>query len=388
VSHSLSRLVRHCILVGVAVWTVNAQLTYRVPGSAASAVLPWLGTGLSVLTLLLMIGGLIRRLPAEDRVRRFLQVLERLVTFLVLGLAVYGVVLGFNARFAVAPPQVHTSTVVALLGGEPDSTMGAAYAWADLRSWRTAGRTERVILRAWERRTLWTAKQVLVHVRPGRLGLPWIMKIEPDEEERLRSVLQFAPTASRPWKELIGTYFRRGDYDRAASLAKEYLSIYPNDRDFAIRFASDLFSASRWPAAVPILEPFLRGRPDAKVYGLLGFAMTRAGRQAEGVAVLERAIPLDPHHWWTYYALAYAHFYAGEFAEAAPWFERVLELRPNFPEIEERLRTIRSRQRNPGQRGRGRRRGPSKGCLEELGGRAVSGGPVLRSGHTCRRFRP
>ena len=350
-SRSLTRLLRHCLLVGVAVWAVNAQWTYRVPGSAASAVLPWLGTGLSALTLLLMIGGLIGRLPPEDRVRRFLHGLERWVTFLVLGLAVYGAALGFNARFAVAQPEVHASTVVALVGGEPDSTMGAAYAWADLRSWRTAGRTERVILHAWERRTLWAAKRVLVHVRPGRFGLPWIMKIESDEEERLRAVLEYAPTASRPWKELVATFFRRGDHDRAVSLAQEYLAIYPNDRDFAIRFAGDLFSASRWPAAVPILEPFMRGRPDAKLYGLLGFAMTRAGRQAEGVAILERAIPLDPDNWWTYYALGYAHFYAGALAEAAPWFERVLQLRPNFPEIEERLRAIRSRERDSSQTG-------------------------------------
>src|SRR4029453_17261897 len=84
-SPSLIRLVRHCLLLGVAVWAVNAQWTYRVPGSAASAFLPWLGTGLSLLTLFLIVGGLIRRLPAEDRVRRFLHKLERVVTFLVLG---------------------------------------------------------------------------------------------------------------------------------------------------------------------------------------------------------------------------------------------------------------------------------------------------------------
>jgi len=358
VSPSLTRLVRHGLLLGVAVWAVNAQWTYRVPGSAASAFLPWLGTGLSLLTLFLVIGGLIRRLPAEDRVRRFLHKLERVVTFLVLGFAVYGAVLGVNARFAVAPPQVHASTVVALVGGEEDSTMGAAYAWADLRSWRAAGRTERVILHAWERRSLWTAKQVLVHVRPGRFGLPWIMKIEPDEEQHLRAVLQYAPTASRPWKELVATYIRRGEYDRAVDLAKEYLTIYPHDRDFAIHFAGELFSASRWPAAVPILEPFMRGQPDAKIYALLGFAMTRAGRQAEGVAVLKKAIRLDPDDWWIHYALAYAHFYAGEFAEAAPWFERVLEFRPNFPEVEERLRAIRSRERNPDRRGLGKHAGP------------------------------
>ncbi len=97
-------------------------------------------------------------------------------------------------------------------------------------------------------------------------------------------------------------------------------------------------------------------RPDAAhvtigvVYAKQG-KMTGAGRQVEGVAVLEKAIPLDPDNWWTYCALGYAHFYAGEFADAALWFERVLQLRPNFPEIEERLRTIRSRERDSSQTG-------------------------------------
>lgn len=75
--------------------------------------------------------------------------------------------------------------------------------------------------------------------------------------------------------------------------------------------------------------------------------MTRGGRKAEGVALLEKAAALDPTNWWTFYALGYAHFYDGELSAAAPWFERVLELRPNFPEIEDRLRTIRSKRPSP-----------------------------------------
>jgi tetratricopeptide (TPR) repeat protein len=160
---------------------------------------------------------------------------------------------------------------------------------------------------------------------------------------RKRSNGAFSPTASWPRKQLIQIYARRGDYGRAIDMAKAYLAEYPNDRDFAKRFASELFNASHWALAVPLLEPLLQRKADPELYGLLGFAMTRGGGKAEGVALLEKPAALDPNNWWTFYALGYAHFYDGEFPRAVPWFERVLELRPNFPEIEERLRTIRSR---------------------------------------------
>lgn len=333
----------HLLLVVVAVCAVVAQWKYRVPGSAAFAVLAWIGTALSGLTLLMMIGGLVRRLPTDDRVRRVVDRCDHALTLLVFGFGLYSGALALNASFAFDREDVHATSVVALVGGEPDSWVGSAYTWVDVRSWRTRGGIERVILYPHERSALWASRPVIVSTKPGRFGMPWVVRIEPDEEAQQRAILAFAPSATRPRKQLIRSYSRRGDYDRAIGMAKEYLAEYPNDRDFATRFADELFNASRWASAVPLLEPFLRGKPDPTLYGLLGFAMTRGGRKAEGVALLEKAAALDPANWWTFYALGYAHFYDGEFSAAAAPFERVLKLRPDFPEIEERLRTIRSK---------------------------------------------
>jgi tetratricopeptide (TPR) repeat protein len=337
------RLVGHCLLVASAAWAVTTQWSYRVAGSAMFGVLPWIGTVLSVLSLFLLIGGLIIRLPAEDRVRRLFQGLERALIVLVSTFILYGAALAWNARLAATPAVMHQVRVIGLVGGDTDSWAGALHTWVDLRSWRNPGKRERVILYPREREALWVGQPVLVYVRQGGLGLPWVTHIHPDEEERLQAVLQFMPSATWPRKQLIRTYFRRGEYARAITMAREYLATHPMDRHFAAEFAGDLFNASQWPAAVPLLEPFLLGKPEATIYGPLGFAMTRAGRHAEGVALLKKAIALDPDEWWPYYALGYAHFYAGEFPEAAPYFEKVLQFRPNYPEIEERLRTIRAR---------------------------------------------
>ena len=42
--------------------------------------------------------------------------------------------------------------------------------------------------------------------------------------------------------------------------------------------------------------------------------------------------------------LGYAFYYAGDMAQALPWFERLLEIEPNFPEIQDRVRAIRGAQ--------------------------------------------
>ncbi|PYM99828.1 MAG: hypothetical protein DME07_18570 [Candidatus Rokuibacteriota bacterium] len=44
---------------------------------------------------------------------------------------------------------------------------------------------------------------------------------------------------------------------------------------------------------------------------------------------------------YSYYMLGYAFYYAGDMAQALPWFERLLEIEPNFPEIQARVREIR-----------------------------------------------
>jgi hypothetical protein len=343
-------LLKYALLVGLCVWALWVQWTYRVPGSAAFVLLPWVGTGLASLTLLLLLGRLARRAPADDWLRRVIDGVELADGLLILAFCFYSLYLFTNARW-VAPMSEGTqaSEVVAIGGGEPDAGITAWYGWADLRSWRQPGATDRLLLYDHERRQLWGGQPVIVHVRHGAFR-PWVAGIEPDEDQRLLNILKVSPNASRVWKDLVNARCRHRRYDEALAAGLEYLKIFPGDEVFAVRLAGEFFSADRWPSAVPLLEPFLQRKPSFEVYRYLGFAMTRANRQAEGVELIKKSIAMKPDEWWSHYVLAYAYFYNSEFSAAVPWFEKVLELRPNFPEIEERLRTIRAGTARP-QRG-------------------------------------
>jgi len=183
---------------------------------------------------------------------------------------------------------------------------------------------------------------VLVNYREGFFKQPWIVSIEPDDERRLRAILKVMPTASQLWKRLVDFYFRHGRHDEALATGNEYLKLYPNDYDFAMAVAGALFNINKHPRAVPLLEPFLAKRPTLELHQMLGFAMFAAGRKVEGEALMRKATAMQPDDWNSYYFLGYAHFYTGGQAGALPWFERLLEIAPNFPEIQERVRAIRS----------------------------------------------
>ncbi|MGH3372767.1 MAG: tetratricopeptide repeat protein [Nocardioidaceae bacterium] len=49
---------------------------------------------------------------------------------------------------------------------------------------------------------------------------------------------------------------------------------------------------------------------------------------------------MNPETFWGYYHLAYAYRYAGQPTEAAAMFREVLKRRPDYPEIEQELRSI------------------------------------------------
>ena len=137
-------------------------------------------------------------------------------------------------------------------------------------------------------------------------------------------------------------YIRDRRFNDALFVAYDHLRIYSNDLSFANHVAGVLFNPNVHPLAVPLLEPFLATRPTLEPRRDLGFAYFRAGRRDEGVALMKQAIAMRPDDVTSYYFLGYAYFYAGDTVNALPWFERLLELEPNYPEIQERVRAIRT----------------------------------------------
>ena len=322
------------ILCGAA---VVAECRYRVPGPAALAFLPWIGIGLTGLSVVTVLARVVHRAAESDPLRRAILLVERVDTVLIVAFLGHALFLVANALGSPPDVVVRQSEVLARGRRQPDSRL---VDWAELRSWdeRPAGR---VLLYPWESRPLWSGRPVLVSFRPGLFDQPWIIAIEPDEERQLKAVLASAPTAAQVWRRLVDFYIRERRYQDAITAGTERLKLYPSDLEFAMHLTGELFNANYHQNSVPILEPFLARHPTPDVQRTLGFAMFRAGRKAEGAALMRAAIDQRPDDIHSYYTLGYAYFYAGDMQGALPWFERLLQINPNYPEIQQRVRAIR-----------------------------------------------
>ncbi|MGH7318242.1 MAG: tetratricopeptide repeat protein [Candidatus Rokuibacteriota bacterium] len=329
------------LLAGFCVFSVYVQFAYRVPGHVLLTLLPWLGIVLTALSLLGLVNLLLRRAPLDEPIRQALQRAEQLCSYVIVAFCLYSTVLFVNGLFSRGG-AVHVAQIVEIGGGEIDLGPVTSFSWVTLRSWRSPGRAERLLLHADERQWLWGGLDVLVHVRHGRFGIPWVSRVEPNGEKILLAVLEATPTAAEPRRRLAHLYVRSHRYDDARITALRHLELYPRDEAFAVRIATELLYVARQADAVPILEPFAKLRPRHGVYTRLGFALGQTGRRREGIELLQKAIALWPDDWWTYNALGYVHYWAAEFDRAIPLFEKVLELRPNSPEIRDVLRRARA----------------------------------------------
>lgn len=342
----LRQIERHVLLVGLALITLSALVPVWL---AARWLLPLYLWGTLVLAYIVLVTFLARlTAPAPSSpVRRLFDRMERLALGLVGGFVLYSFVLFLNGTLDTSEPVEHKSQILDIRGAEVEIGWLLPYSWADLQSWRRSGGTERVFLTWSERRRTWPGQAVLVQVYKGSLGIPWVKTVARDEEKYYRQVLAVAPTAVEPRKELIHSYLERRLWKEAAAAGQEYLQYYPNDYDFIRGVASALGVARQYDGAIPLLEHFVVCQPNYEILILTGWVMHLSGQSARGIPLLESSIPLEPGNWWAYYHLGYAYRDVGRLQEALAMFQKVLERRPNYPEVEEQLQLLRQRLKQP-----------------------------------------
>ena len=106
---------------------------------------------------------------------------------------------------------------------------------------------------------------------------------------------------------------------------------------------ADRFDMAEQPAReLEVLDPLMRqASPDAALFLSYGLALSRAGRKAEAVEWLRKAVELAPSRFWTYYHLGHTLRDLGRVAEAIEVYERAQALKPGYPEIESDLALLR-----------------------------------------------
>jgi hypothetical protein len=342
---ALGRILRitlvYLALAAIGCWSIWTQLAYRTPNRWVGVLLSGLAVASTGLTVAFGLRALRRGMRATAKRWSPITVASRVCAIAVLGFGFHGLFLFTNGTFDVAEPTHHPTEVVRIVLDETEIGVRVPVVWADLRSWRRPGELERILVRPDERERLWSGQAVMVSVRQGFYGVPWVARIQPDVEKRSREVLAALPDAGQIRKDLAGFYLQLGRYTEAAMTAREYARRFPDDREFPVQIARLLTSRERFADVVVVLTDVEPRREDADVAMLLGYALAMQGRLPEGLGHLERARAMQPRHSWLHYALGRAYASAGDYARAVASFQRAVELRPGLYDAESELQRLR-----------------------------------------------
>jgi hypothetical protein len=344
-SIALPRLLRVTLadlaLAGLGAWSVWAQLVYRTPSRYVTVIVVTIAAASTGLTVAFWLRTMFRGVGASDRQLSRVAVGKKACALTVLGFSFYGLFLFTNGKFDIADPVHHPTNIVRIGMDETELGMRVPFVWADVSSWRRPGEIERLLLRASEREQLWAGQAVMVSVRPGFYGVPWVSRIEADVERRSQVVLGMFPGAGQVRKDLAEFYVRLGRFSDAATITRDYAQRFSSDQNFPVYVAKLLTARERFADVVTVLADVAPRREDANVYMLLGYALGMQGRRTEGIALLERARAMQPADWWPHYALGWVYAGDAQYAAAVLSFEKAVVLRPGLYDAHRELQRLR-----------------------------------------------
>lgn len=330
---------RYGALLGLVLWGCCVQLDYRRPG-ASPALLSWLGTGLSVLSFLFLVNYFYGRRTAGDPFHKTVRWIERGAMLIMGAFVVYSAVLYVNGRFDQSPIVEQRADILAITRTNlPGGLFGQASV-AMIRPVDSSELSQAIILTGREPSVLWPGEPVLVHLRAGALGLPWVTRIEKDDEQYWRGVLVQLPEASEVWKQLVGFYFKHHRPKEAALAAQRYFQLRPDDGDYACAIAGTLAVHGLHVEAHALLEPFVTRKPDYWTYDVMAAIFHKLGDDVQAERLFLAAIALDPENAQAYFELGYAYKDMKRYEDAVAMFKKALQYRPLFPEMDEQIKLL------------------------------------------------
>lgn len=328
-------------------WTAASIVPIGL-AAAVSANKPWvavvvLGTGVS------LAGGSVaavaRRMVLDggETLAAILRRLRRVGLACVSVFLVWSAVVLVNEMLDRSAPVERESEVLGLMAGRAGTGLGdlVSHAEVRLRSWRFEGYAERLVLAPWERERVWIGEPVIVHVRAGALGIPWVSAVTQDEPRYLRQLLTTFPGAIHPLKRLIKAAIERRQWDEAIALTHRYAALYPGDPSQAQYVAGYLETAARYNDGVELLRDAAERRPDYNILCMLAVALDRSEDHHGAIRVLNRAVQLKPGAFLAFHFLGEAYAALERREEAIKAYEAELAVRPQSLEVRRRVKALR-----------------------------------------------
>jgi len=324
---------RHALAIGVAVGSMSLVFRYRVLGWSIAAYLPWVGSAVVALNLLLLLDRFIDPI-GEGSIAAPARRLDFGARLLIVVFAYWAIFVAFNASLDRSPTALLRAEVVDVGGRTVSFGVPVVYSWATLRI-SDEGRqyVRRITLGPADQRKFWRGEALLLAVRGGRFGVPWLFAVDRDETVYCRRALELAPNAVGPWHDLVRFLFEHGLIGPAIAESRRYLDAHPKDHGFAYWAGENMIQRGFDEDGLPFLARAVALRPIRYYLYRLGWTLTRKGDVVRALETLTEASRRYPDDWEFPFLIAYNHAKAGRYAEATTALRRIDALKPGMADV-------------------------------------------------------
>lgn len=332
----LKYLATYPIVFAVVFWGNSIFMHYRIMGNVIFTVMPAVGALTMYLWAIFLADEFLHFLEGYAPIT-FVIKKAKVFSFMIICLyAILASALWLNA-ISLEPVVTKTTKIISISNVD---TGTFNYRRVTAAPWDNGMDNWNILLTDKDDAGLYTGEDIEICLRKGILSLDRVLEIRPDMEKYYFKMLQATPDSKVAIAGLINLYSKRNEFDLALDWYDKLLVKYPVEYDIGFDLGGRLIDAKRYRQAVMVLKKVLEGKRDYDVLYMLGYGLAWAGEKIEAEKYLLEATELDPTDYRAFYNLGYVYKDTGRYSKAKEAWVKVLELMPNFPEVENNLRAI------------------------------------------------
>lgn len=208
-----------------------------------------------------------------------------------------------------------------------------------VEEWEGAGGRRKILLTSREREKVFVGQEVEVVLRKGILFLNQVLEVRQDWEKYYDHMLKAAPDSIVASRGLVYVYMDKERFDEAQKWYARYAEKGDHD-GVGTQLAQRMIDNRLYGRAVILLKDLIKEERSYENLYTLGYALAWAGKKQEAAIYLQEATEFDPADYRAFYSLGYVYRDTHNYAKAKQAWENVLELIPQFPEVEKNLQDI------------------------------------------------
>jgi len=324
------------VFFSILLWANHIFLNYRVVGNIIFAFMPIVGSIIMYLWLVLLADELLPLIETSGAISRIIKSLKVLSLGVIALYGVMALALWVNG-ISHSPATTKRAKLISLSA----INMGLlSHSHFTITGWDGDPQAKKILGNYNDDTGIYAGGDIEILLRKGFLSLHRVLEIKQDMEKFYLKMLKASPDSKVAIVGLVEIYAKRKELTKAHEWFDKLYEKYPGEADIGNDLAGWLIESRKYGQAAHVLKKLLETKRDYEVLYLLGYSLAWAGEKNEAEKYLIEATELDPTDHRAFYSLGYVYRDTGRNEKAKEAWTRVLEILPNFPEVERNIKSI------------------------------------------------